>query len=142
MVTILAGLVGGFIATLVMTLFQVRLGGDNPPPTSIFWSKYIAGGEPTEYVPQGMALHFIYGTGGGVVFASLISVIGFLDVASLELAIFWGLGYGVLLFVGAVTFWMPRMLGLKPDSMMAGMFFLFHLIYGAVLGAWLGLGIL
>jgi hypothetical protein len=37
---------------------------------------------------------------------------------------------------------MNIVLGMSPEMKMAGMFLLFHLVYGAVLGAWAGYGIL
>lgn len=50
--------------------------------------------------------------------------------------------YGVVLFIGAAVFWMNVVLGMSADVTAAGMFLFFHLVYGAVLGAWVGYGIL
>lgn len=69
MVTILNGLVGGFVATLVMTGFMMTMGDDSPPPTALLWAKYVGDGEPDQYMMQGMALHLLYGTIAGGVFA-------------------------------------------------------------------------
>jgi hypothetical protein len=91
---------------------------------------------------QGMILHMIYGIIAGGVFAALVSVLGFVSVASIGSAVLWGLVYGVVLFLGAAVFWMNIVLGMSPEMKMAGMFLLFHLVYGAVLGAWAGYGIL
>lgn len=141
MVTLLSGLVGGLVATIVMTVFMMMLGDDSPPPTALFWSKYVGDGSPEDYMMQGMALHLLYGVIAGGVFVLLVPVAG-LSVATLGSALLWGLVWGVVLFVAGAAFWMMMVLGIQPEMKMAGMFLLFHLIYGAVLGAWVGYGIL
>lgn len=142
MVTLISGLVGGFVATIVMTIFMMTLGDDSPPPTALFWSKYVGDGDPDQYMMQGMVLHFIYGIIAGGVFAIVASVLGFVSVATVGAAVLWGLAYGVVLFMFAAAFWMMMVLGMSPDMKMAGMFLVFHLVYGLVLGAWVGYGIL
>lgn len=142
MVTIVSGLVGGFVATIVMTIFMMMLGDDSPPPTAVFWSKYVGDGAPDQYMMQGMVLHFIYGIIAGGVFAVLVPALGFVSVATLGAAIIWGLVYGVVLFVIAAVFWMMMVMGMSPEMKMAGMFLFFHLVYGLILGAWAGYGIL
>lgn len=142
MVTLLSGLVGGVIATIVMTVFMMALGDDAPPPTALFWSKYVGGGEPTEYVLQGMVLHLLYGTVAGGIFALVVPVVAVASVATIGSAVLWGLVYGIVLFLGAAVVWMNLVLGMTPELKQASMFLLFHLIYGAVLGGWIGYGIL
>lgn len=142
MVTLVSGLVGGSVATIVMTVFMMMLGDDSPPPTALFWAKYVGNGQPDEYMMQGMILHMLYGIVAGGVFAGLVPVLGFVSVASLGTAILWGLAYGVVLFVIGAAFWMMMILGMSPEMKMVGMFLFFHLVYGAVLGAWIGYGIL
>ena len=142
MVTLIGGLVAGFVATIVMTVFMMVLGDDSPPPTALFWSKYVGDGDPSDYMMQGMVLHLLYGTIAGGVFAAIVPLLGFVSVATVGSAVLWGLGYGIVLFVGAAIFWMNIVLGMEPEMKVAGMFLFFHLIYGGILGAWLGLGIL
>lgn len=142
MVTLVSGLIGGLIATIVMTVFMMMLGDDSPPPTALFWSKYIGSGSPDEHMMPGIILHLLYGTIAGGVFALLVPLIGFVSVASIGTAILWGLIYAVGLFIAAAVFWMKIILQLEADMQMAGMFLVFHLIYGLVLGAWIGTGIL
>ena len=141
MVTLLSGAVGGLVATIVMTVFMMRLGDDSPPPTALFWSKYVGDGTPEDYMMQGMVLHLIYGIIAGAVFVLLIPIVG-LSVATVGNAVLWGLVWGVVLFVFAAAFWMMMVLGMEAEMKAVGMFLLFHLIYGAVLGAWVGYGIL
>lgn len=142
MVSIVSGFAGGLVATIVMTVFMMALGDDSPPPTALFWSQYVGESEPDEYMMQGMVLHLLYGTIGGGVFAVLAASLGSVSVATLGSALLWGLVYGFVLFVGAAVFWMNVVLDVDADVQMVGMFLFFHLVYGAVLGAWLGYGIL
>lgn len=142
MVTIGSGLVGGFVATIVMTILMMTLGDDSPPPTALLWSKYVGDGTPQEYMMQGMILHMLYGIIAGGVFAVLVPLFGFVSVATVGSAVLWGLVYGFILFLGGVMFWMNLVLGMEPEMKMAGMFLFFHLVYGLVLGAWFGFGIL
>lgn len=141
MVSLINGLAGGLVATIVMSMFMMTLGDDSPPPTALFLSKYVGDGSPEEYTMPGMALHMSYGIIAGGVFAVGIAILG-VSVASLGNGLLWGLAYGVLLFFGAAVFWMNIVLGLDADRKMVGMFLLFHLVYGAVLGTWTGLDII
>jgi len=138
--TILNGLVGGALATLVMTMFMMALGDDSPPPTALFWSKYVEDGDPDDFMMQGMGLHFVYGIGAGGLLAATLVGVG-VDVTDTTIAVGAGLGYGFVLFVVAAMFWMNVMLDVDPEPADIGQFLLFHLIYGAVLGAVLGLGL-
>lgn len=140
-VTVVNGLIGGIVATFGMTAFMMALGDDSPPPTALFWSKYIGDGQPDEYMMHGMALHFLYGLSAGVGLAVLLIAGGF-DTVSLVEAVGIGLGYGVVLFVVAAGFWMNVILDLDADPKMAGMFLFFHLVYGGVLGAVIGAGVI
>lgn len=133
------GLIGG-IATVVMTGFMMLFGDDSPPPTALFWSKYVGAGKPSDYVPQGMALHMLYGIGAGAAFALVISLSG-LGLTGAVGMIGLGLAWGFLLFAGAALFWMRMVLGMEPEPEMVGLFLVFHLIYGGVLGVWLSLGL-
>lgn len=141
MVTILDGLVGGLVATIVMTMFMMAMGDDSPPPTADLWSKYVGGGPPENYMMQGMVLHLLYGTTAGGVFAVLVSASG-LSVATLTSGILWGVAWGIVLFIVGAGFWMMMVLDIEPDMKMAGGFLVFHLVYGIVLGVWVGYGIL
>lgn len=139
-ITLIGGLVGGLAATIVMTMFMMGLGDDSPPPTALFWSKYIGDGEPDEYMMPGMLLHMFYGVVAGAVLAVALPVAGFGDVA-LTTALGVGVVYGFVLFVGAAVFWMNVVLALEPEPKQVGQFLLFHLVYGVVLGGFLGAGV-
>lgn len=139
-VILLNGLLGGLVATIVMSVFMMALGDDSPPPTALFWSKYIGDGSPGDYMPQGMALHMIYGIVAGAVFVLLLPVAGY-DSISLTNGVLFGIGWGVLLFVVAAAFWMKMVLDLDAEPPAVAKFALFHLIYGGVLGAIVGFGL-
>jgi len=138
--SVLNGLAGGVVATIVMTGFMMALGDDSPPPTAALWSTYVGDGPPEEYMMQGMVLHMLYGIGAGAVFALLIPVVGI--SLSVVTAVGLGLVYGIALTVVGAMLWMNLVLGMDADPTMIGTFALFHLVYGGVLGAWLWVGIL
>lgn len=141
MVTLSSGLAGGLVATLIMTVFMMTLGNDSPPPTARFWSKYVGNGPPEEYQLQGLVLHILYGIIAGGVFVVSIAILG-LGPLNLASGLLWGIAYGILLFVGAAVIWMNIVLDLDADMKMVGTFLFFHLVYGAVLGGWIGFNII
>jgi hypothetical protein len=85
----------------------------------------------------GMALHFVYGIGAGAAFAVGVPLIG-LELGSIAVAIGLGLVYGIVLMIGGMVFWMRMIIGMEPDRNMMVMFGTVHVIYGVVLGAFLG----
>ncbi|MFP4591556.1 MAG: hypothetical protein ACLFM8_08865, partial [Halobacteriales archaeon] len=95
MVTIIDGILGGLIATNVMTAFQLVLGG-GPPPTARFWSKYVGSGNPEESRPHGRALHLLYGTIAGAVLAAGASGLSLFAFGTVVDDVVWGLAYGVV----------------------------------------------
>lgn len=141
MVSLESGLVGGLVATIGMTVLMMALGDDSPPPTAAFWAKYVGDGPPGDYVMPGMVLHAVYGVVAGGVFAVVVTAAG-LGVGTLGGGLLWGLAYGVLLFAGAAVFWMNVVLGMEADRNQVLLFLFFHLVYGAILGAWVGYGVL
>jgi hypothetical protein len=141
MVTILGGLIGGLLATIVMTAFMMALGDDSPPPTSVLWSKYVGNGPPEEYLAPGMALHVLYGTIAGAAFVVVASLLGY-GLESLTTSLVAGIVYGLALALVGMVFWMKIVIGLDADAKTAGMFGFFHLVYGVVLGGFVGAGFL
>lgn len=134
MVTVLNGLGSGFVATVVMTTFMLGLGDDSPPPTAALWAKFVGEQGPEAYMPQGMALHMLYGIGAGGAFAVVASTAD-LGVETLTGAVLWGVGYAVVLTVVGMVFWMKIVLAMNPEPKPVAMFGVFHLVYGLVLGA-------
>jgi len=140
MASVIAGLAGGVVATIVMTIAMMMMGDGGPPPTAALVAKF-AGGEPEDYAMPGMALHFVYGIVAGAVFAVGVPLIG-LSLGSIGVAIGLGLVYGIVLMIGGMMFWMRMIIGMEPNKGMMMMFGTVHVIYGVVLGAFLGAGIL
>ena len=134
MVTVLNGLVSGFVATGVMTIFMLGLGDDSPPPTAALWAKFVGEQGPEAYMPQGMALHMLYGIGAGGTFAVMASTAD-LGVGTLTGGVLWGVGYAVVLTVVGMVFWMKIVLAMNPEPKPVAMFGVFHLVYGLVLGS-------
>jgi hypothetical protein len=139
-VTVLGGAVGGVAATVVMTMSMMTLGDDSPPPTAAFWAKYVGDGAPPDYMPQGVALHFLYGLGAAVALAVALPLVGF-ETVTLVTAVGIGLAYGAVLFAFAAVFWMKTVLAMDPEPAQVGQFLLFHLVYGVVLGGVVGAGL-
>jgi hypothetical protein len=139
MSSVIAGLAGGIVATIVMTAVMMVMGEGGPPPTAQFISQF-AGGEPADYAMPGMLLHLLYGTGAGAVFAVGIPL---LDLSLDAIAVATGLGlvYGIGLMLVGMGFWMRLVMGMDPDRDMMVMFATVHVVYGVVLGAFLGAGI-
>jgi hypothetical protein len=141
MTTLLAGLAGGLVATIVMTMLMMVMGDGGPPPTARLVAKF-AGGEPEDYAMPGMVVHMLYGIIAGVVFALGVPALGIIDLGSIGLAVAAGLVYGLVLMIGGMVFWMRMIIGMEPDGNMMRMFGTVHVVYGLVLGAFIGTGIL
>jgi len=140
MASITAGLAGGLLATIVMTAVMMMLGDGGPPPTARLVAKF-AGGDPDDYAMPGMVLHLLYGIVAGTVFAVGVPLLG-LSLGSVAIAVGLGLVYGVVLMIGGMVFWMRLIIGMDPDRDMMMMFGTVHVVYGVVLGGFLGAGIL
>jgi len=140
MASVIAGLAGGLVATIVMTIVMMVMGDGGPPPTAALVAKF-AGGDPEDYAMPGMILHVIYGILAGAVFAVGVPLVG-LSLGSIAVATGLGLVYGIVLMIGGMVFWMRMVIGMEPDRDMMTMFGTVHVIYGVVLGAFLGAGIL
>jgi hypothetical protein len=132
MVSIIGGLVGGFVATIVMTAVMMVMGDGGPPPTAQLVAKF-ADGDPEDYAMPGMALHFLYGIGAGAVFAVVLPLV--VSDPSIAVAVGLGLVYGLVLMAVGMVGWMRGVIGMEPDSDMMMMFGTVHVVYGVVLGA-------
>lgn len=128
------------MATIVMTAVMMAMGDGGPPPTAALVAKFT-GGDPADYAMPGMILHLVYGIVAGAVFAVGVPLLG-LSLGSIGVAIGLGLVYGIVLMIGGMAFWMRGVIGMEPDKGMMMMFGTVHVIYGVVLGAFLGAGIL
>lgn len=131
------GVIGGLVATMLMTLYRFPL-FRGLPPTAEFWAMFVRGGEPEQYPVAGLVLHFLYGGAAGGLFGLGLCMIDFRTERDRRLgAIALSLVYGVVLSVFGMQVLLRRLLGeeLEPDE--ATVFHVGHLIYGLTLGTWL-----
>jgi hypothetical protein len=131
------GVVGGLIATVLMTLYRFPL-FRAVPPTAEFWATYVSGGEPEESAGAGLLLHFLYGGVAGGLFGIGFSLLDFRTERNRRLgAIGLSLGYGLVLSVFGTRVIFEHLLEeeLEPDE--AAIFHVGHIIYGLTLGTWL-----
>lgn len=129
-IEIVWGLVGGFVATIVMTLLMApMMRGGGPNMMSMMGAK-VTGGDPAskQAMMAGMGGHFVYGTLQGVVFAVGASFLIILN------PLVTGILFGLLLFIIAAVVVTP-LSGAKMPGPMVAAFFVVHLIYGAVLAS-------
>lgn len=140
MTSVIAGLAGGLVATIVMTAVMMVMGDGGPPPTAGLIAKF-GGGDAADYAMPGMVLHLIYGSIAGAVFAVGAPALGF-ELTTIGLTVGLGLLYGLILMVGGIIFWVRMIIGMEPDREMMLTFGVVHVVYGLVLGAFLGAGIL
>jgi hypothetical protein len=136
----LGGLIGGIVATVVMTGSMMALGDDSPPPTAVLWAKFVGDQGPEAYLPQGMALHLLYGTGAGFVYGLLADgeLLALGSPGALTGGVLNGLVYGLILMVGAVG-WSRGVIGMDADPKQMGLMTFHHVLYGLILGAFVGL---
>ncbi|WP_227134533.1 hypothetical protein [Halorubellus salinus] len=134
MVTLLGGLVGGLVATIAMTMAMMALGDGSPPPTAALWAKFVGDEPPEAYVPQGMALHVLYGVGAGGAFALALPALGF-GSAGVVTVLGLAIAYALALTLVGAAFWMNVVLATDPEPQQAAMFGVFHVVYGVVLAA-------
>ncbi|QLG29663.1 hypothetical protein HUG10_18825 (plasmid) [Halorarum halophilum] len=135
---LVVGLIGGVVATVVMSAFRIPI-SRSPPPTAWFWARFLGDGEPEEYVGRGLLLHLLYGTAAGGVFGALIGPHLSGDEATRERrATLLGAVYGVVLSLFGVSVLLERVLGLDLDPDERFVFHVSHLVYGLTLGTWFG----
>ena len=132
------GAKGGFIATVLMTVYRIPM-FRALPPTSELWAQFVGGGPAEEYPVAGYVLHALYGTVAGAVLGGVLpSVERRSPVGAETTALFSGVGFSVLLSLFGVHVLFHRLLGreLEPDQEVV--FHVGHVVYGLTLGTWLG----
>lgn len=131
------GLVGGVIATAVMSLYRLPV-FRALPPTAEFWAQYVQDGDPESFFPEAMALHVAYGAGAGAAFSLLFSVlVARVDAdAHRRFGLLSGVVYGGLLSAFGSTVLLRALLDEDLDDEEALVFHVGHLVYGLSLGTW------
>lgn len=133
----LRGCVGGFVATIVMTVYRMPV-FRALPPTAEFWARYVAGGEAEQYFIPGILLHFVYGTVAGGIYGVLVSFIDVeTDVSRERMNLVAGLGYGLVLSVIGSRLIFVHVLGRELQAEHSMVFHVGHAIYGVTLGTFM-----
>lgn len=133
------GAIGGFLATVTMTVYRLPI-ARSLPPTSEFWGQYGPGEDDAGPI-LALLLHLGYGTGGGIAFAAAFARLGpgsdsdaKREVASLVA----GLLYGAVLSLFGSRVLLRRVLGMDLEADEVLVFHVSHLIYAATLATWVG----
>lgn len=135
---LVVGLTGGAVATVVMSAFRMPI-SRSPPPPAWLWAEYVEGGEPEEYLVQGLLLHLLYGTLGGGVFGVLLGpYLSGTEADRERRATALGAVYGALLSAFGVSVVLERVLGMELEPDERFVFHVSHLVYGLTLGTWFG----
>ena len=132
------GLQAGVVATVIMTAFRLPI-MRSLPPSSNFWSQYVAGGDPDDHLIAGLGLHFVYGSIAGAIFGTLFALQNAERSFEAEhRGLVWGAVYGMMLSAFGSQVMLKELLDIRLDSDELALFHAGHLVYGLSLGAWVG----
>ena len=131
-----AGGVGGAMATLVMTLFREPT-ARSLPPTAHFLSHWL-GGSPDDYPLSALALHFLYGIGGGVGFGLSWRWLNPRGEHPETVGLLVGSLYGIAMSVFGERVVLPYLAGVNLEGDETAVFHAGHVVYGITLGVWVG----
>jgi hypothetical protein len=131
------GVRGGVVATIVMTLFRLPT-SRSLPPTANFWSKFLGDGDPEDYPVVGLALHLLYGVGGGVAFGLIAPGRSDDDAMAETKNALVGTLFGSLLSLFGISVVLGKLLDMSLEADERIVFHISHVIYGLTLGTWVG----
>ncbi|MFC5970943.1 hypothetical protein ACFPYI_06315 [Halomarina salina] len=131
-----AGGVGGAMATLVMTLFR-EPAARSLPPTAHFLSRWL-GGSPEDYPLSALAVHLLYGVGGGIGFGFAWRWLEPREEHPETVGLVAGALYGLALSVFGERVVLPYLVGMELEGDESVVFHAGHLVYGLTLGVWVG----
>lgn len=131
------GLVGGALATVVLTLVIAAPKDDLAPLSAEFLSEFV-GGEPVDHRRNGLMMHLLYGAAGGAAIsvAFLYADIPATPPAYLITTVVFGFLLSIWDALGRLA------LGRKPSARDVALLITAYLLYGVVLGAWLALDVI
>lgn len=132
MATVLSGIVGGLLGSIVAGAAMVTASED-PLPSAVVWAKYLGDGIPDHYATHGIVVHLAYGALAGAAFVAVAGALS-LGVGTLPGAILWAVVWAAALMAFAVGFWLVFVLGDHPDPRGLGPLALGHLAFGVLLG--------
>lgn len=131
-----AGGVGGAVATVAMTSFREPV-ARSLPPTAHFLSRWL-GGSPEDYPLSALALHLLYGVGGGATFGLVWERLDTHGARPETAGLVAGVLYGLAMSVFGERVVLPYLAGLGLDEDESVVFHAGHLVYGITLGVWVG----
>jgi len=134
------GVMGGIVGAAAMQ-GVIRWRDLGYSPATHLWSKYVADGEPPEFVRQGVYLNLLYGAIAGGVYPRLFHSLGFGGdlFAALPGSLISGLAFGALAFLFAMALVIVGVIDMDVDVKRIGMVLGLHLLYGVVLGFVVGI---
>lgn len=132
MATLLSGIVGGLLGSIVTGAAMVAV-VDDAPPSAVVWAKYLGDGIPGHYRMTGFVVHLVYGALAGTAFVALAGALS-LGTATLAGALLWAVVWSAVLLGFAVGFWSIVVLGDRPDPGALVPMVAVHLAFGVVLG--------
>lgn len=136
--SLVLGLKGGAIATIVMTAFRMPI-SHSLPPTANFWAHYIGSRDADNYPIIAFILHIVYGIVGGGFYGVLFSRTNSETRTRIELNdLIRGAGYSLALSQFGSRIILQRMIEMDLEWDEALIFHVGHLIYGLTLGTWIG----
>ena len=119
-----------------MTVFRAPT-AQSLPPTAEFLERYLRGAA-NEYPLTSLVLHFLYGTSAGALFGPLsTTVVGETNEPE-TVGIAIGTIYGLTISVFGHRVILERFLGMDLTTDEETVFHAGHLIYGLILGVWVG----
>lgn len=129
-----AGVLGGLVASLVLSAFRVPT-AKSLPPTADFLAD-VLGGSASDYPVAAFALHLSYGVAAGVAYAhAWVRRPDGVDDAETAGLVLGGL-YGAALSVVGERVVVPRAVGIDLETDDRIVFHVSHVLYGLTLGAW------
>ncbi|ACM56732.1 hypothetical protein [Halorubrum lacusprofundi] len=135
---LIRGVVGGLIATVLMTLYRFPV-FRALPPTADFWAKYVGSGDAEAYPGIGLLLHFLYGGVAGGLFGVGISLLDFRNERERRLGVIGlSLVYSLALSAFGTRVLFRYLLDEELESDETVIFHVGHVIYGLTLGTWIG----
>lgn len=136
--SLVEGVVGGLLATIVMTAYRLPI-ARSLPPTAEFWATFVGSEGPEEYSLIALHLHLFYGAGGGAAFGAVYDRLPKPTNTSPEgAAALWGVVYGLALSIFGERVLLERLLGMRLSADERTVFHAGHAIYGLTLGTWVG----
>lgn len=134
-VTVSTGAIWGIVGAIAMVIVMQALGGDDPPPFAVFWSKFIGDGDPSNAMPQSLILHAIYAIVAGAVYVPIFTSfnLGF-PITTYAGGVIWGIVWGIILMIIAAVVWVNIVLDMDPDQSQVMTMGAAHVAYGLVLG--------